>query len=183
MSSPEAALGLCMGWLRGEETYQFQKYGPPNPSNFHERIRVITRQEVPNRWHQYRLFRAQDAPDRATQAVMKTLATARAGAIIGNMVRGGDYGLSSTLTIRDLREATPVISTHHDALKSRLSLPLEVAMGRVSYGEDTLYEGYVTLAGLAITHVMDDAERRGQLWLPEPGHPSGEIVEWTATGR
>jgi hypothetical protein len=179
MISPEAAIELCGEWLRGEEAYQFGKYGSPSPEDYDARIRTITEDEVPGRWHRYRQFRA-EAPDQASQAMMKVCASARAAAIIGQMAhRHARYETASWTTLNDLKEISGAIVSRLEVLTARLSLPFEIAMSPVGYDDQTLQIGYRMIAGLAVAHIMDDARTRGELWLPEPGHTSGEIVAWT----
>lgn len=175
MHTSEAVPDLYAEWLRGEEVYRLRRYGQPNP----HRLRFITQVEVPRRWSSYAVSNQYHDSAQATQRIMKACAAAREGVIIANMQRGASYEDAGNATLINLREAYPAVLADQSAWRSRLNMGFESAVGR--YNTETLHPVYMTIASLAITHVMADAEDRGQLWLPEPGRPSGIIVSWAAT--
>lgn len=111
-------------------------------------------------------------------------AAARAAYVWSGVVQGVDFLEASERSLQGVKSYTAGI------LKETLLLPeYDLLGGSVEgaiklYNKDTLAyanpnKTFIALTGLAISGVLEYQPDVARVVLPEPGHPSGELLRWT----
>lgn len=180
MESHTKAAKLATMWLQGEDAYQFGK----SDGIFHDhavRLGSIMDQEMPQRWRRYRVFRDNHVPDQASQQIMKLAGAARAAVVISECANGSAFDEAQQESWRCLEAFDP--EEDAEGLRRAVgSRTLRQAFGDIEYTAENHLEvckpGLIQTMGLAVAHLVVEEQRLGDMHVPMPGRPSGEVLEW-----
>lgn len=157
-------------WLRGEDTYQFDKNKVTHRANPQSSFAYIWNEEIANKIHRFQQF-AECADGiggqiqlQAAQQVLKACGAARGAAVWKRVTRGATVERSS--------DATWLPLVVRLASADRVPELAELEVGRESPDLETVDE---LLGGLAVFTCAYMASNELKV-VPLPGVPSGEII-------
>lgn len=173
-------------WVAAEGDYAFTKNDPlfSGDAELPGRLTYIMNIEIPNKWGRFQLFRRNEAPLQASQQILKVCAAARAASMLNKMIDGVDFKRASRATFEEYENQTIEEARSYNQAQEAAKLDgiFALAIG----AEDPFLFGnrytvvpqvFRNASRMAIAQVMDVAED-DRLIMPEPGHPSGNVVEW-----
>lgn len=179
-------------WLRGEHDYQFSKNRRTFAADARASLDAIMGTEIPNKWSRFQFFRRNylENPDdrlylQANQQLLKATAAARAAVVWNGVVIGTNF-------LRANRASFNVFSQQYMHGRAGdaefpdpvlLDQPLNEAIAPASItpieGQYQPLPVFKALAGLAITHLIEQQQQTGNMLLPRLGLPSGEVQPWS----
>lgn len=162
--------------------------------------------ELNNKWGRYQFFRrerpAPNHPDylpinlQASQQILKVTAAARAAVVWNGVIisqtadraAGNGFDRANRASFLALREYfgelnNPAFDSVQLPPTAALDQPLQEAITPYSLlpieGQYQPLRGYTSIAGLAITHILEQQNAIGSMSLPKPGVSSGNIQPWS----
>jgi hypothetical protein len=173
-------------WLKGEDSYQFDKNRKTHTADPTASITFILGTEIGNKWHRFQLFNSAAKLDRdsqlflqASQQVLKACGAARGALVWDYVLQGYTVSQGSQLSFVALNECFDEQSPKDiQSQLPLLELPIDAAIAPHQLIPGEAKQVFTKLATLAAAHIYDTSERTGSLILPRPGLASGEIEAW-----